>query len=201
MTSENEMLDAIRGLGRDEYIACRQHTCLKINDAVHGTVVVSTLGQAFLDTPAVQRLRHLKQLGAASFVHPNAEHTRFTHSLGVGHLAWGLGNHLLQAGPALEFNAMDLELLQTAGLLHDIGHGPFSHGFECSLPAITGKWRHEDMSVRLVEYLVEEYNIDLERSEVMTLQDMISNDHESKHRMFWSTEDQWKLQVGYLAKQ
>jgi len=95
-----------------------------------------------IDTPEFQRLRRIKQLGLALFTYQGAEHSRFSHSLGVMHLMRRALAHLGQRYP------MDREtrlVAMCAALLHDIGHGPFSHVVE----AVFG-YRHEDWGARIV---------------------------------------------------
>ena len=84
-----------------------------------------------LATSACQRLRRISQLGMASFVFPGATHTRFSHSLGVAHLARNILSHLIERE---EDRRQEIKqqrrAVMVAALLHDIGHGPFSHSFE-----------------------------------------------------------------------
>ena len=90
--------------------------------------------QTVLDTPWMQRLRYIYQLQSARWVFPGAEHSRFQHCLGTMHLAGRLAVHLY---PTLAQHQQDCpsaalveELLRVAGMVHDIGHGPFAHFFE-----------------------------------------------------------------------
>ena len=83
--------------------------------------------QEFIDTYEFQRLRDLKQLGATYFVFPSATHTRFEHSIGVSHLAGKLMETLQKKQPRLKITAREIEVTRIAGLVHDIGQGPFSH--------------------------------------------------------------------------
>jgi uncharacterized protein len=90
--------------------------------------------QDLIDTPWVQRLRRIPQLQSARWVFPAAEHSRFQHSLGAMHLAGRLAHQLYPSlravypdGPSA---ALLEELLRVAGLLHDVGHGPFGHFFD-----------------------------------------------------------------------
>jgi HD superfamily phosphohydrolase len=85
---------------------------------------------AVVDTPAVQRLRYVRQLGHAFLVYPGATHTRFEHALGAYHLARRALAQLEETAgrPALE--PAGLLHLKLAALLHDIGHYPFSHALE-----------------------------------------------------------------------
>ncbi len=98
----------------------------EIRDPVHGYVLLEGLALEIADTPQMQRLRWIKQLGLASLVYPGANHTRFEHSLGAYHLADLLANHL---GLPKE----DKMLVGAAALLHDVGHGPLSHATEAAL--------------------------------------------------------------------
>lgn len=108
-----------------------------IKDSVHDHVEVSGVAAELLDTPAVQRLRRVSQLGTVSLVYPSANHTRFEHSLGVYHLADRAIGHL-----GLRHDRA--EHVRAAALLHDVGHGPFSHNLEGLLHRRTGKY-HDDV--------------------------------------------------------
>ena len=100
---------------------------LDIIDPIHGFVRAFGTEIKIIDNPIFQRLRRIKQLSGAHLTYPGAQHTRFEHSLGVMHIA-------SQAAQALEekgiFIADDIANIRIAALLHDIGHGPFSHLFE-----------------------------------------------------------------------
>ncbi|WP_435066845.1 HD domain-containing protein [Haloplanus sp. C73] len=109
-----------------------------IKDSVHDHIEVTGVAEALLDTPAMQRLRRIRQLGTVSLVYPAANHTRFEHSLGVYHLASEALDHLGVAGQAAE-------RVRAAALLHDVGHPPFSHNVEHLLYRHTGKF-HDDVS-------------------------------------------------------
>ncbi|MFC7233827.1 HD domain-containing protein [Halosegnis marinus] len=108
-----------------------------IKDSVHDHITVEGVAEELLDTPAVQRLRRIKQLGTAEFVYPSANHTRFEHSLGVFHLASRALSHLGIEGP-------QAERVRAAALLHDIGHTPFSHNTEEVLERYENK-SHDDV--------------------------------------------------------
>lgn len=99
-------------------------------DPVHGDITVqdpTVLG--LIDAPEFQRLRRIRQLGTSFVSYPGAEHTRFAHSLGVYHLAARVLRHLHDHGQ-VHLPAEEQVLVCCAALLHDIGHGPFSHLFE-----------------------------------------------------------------------
>ena len=108
-----------------------------IKDSIHDHISVEGVALELLDTPAVQRLRHVKQLGTASLVYPSANHTRFEHSLGVYHLAD-------QALEHLGIEGRQAERVRAAALLHDVGHAPFSHNVEEAIYRRIGKY-HDDV--------------------------------------------------------
>lgn len=93
---------------------------LEIRDPVHGFIYREPHERDLIDTKLFQRLRSLHQLALAYLVYPGATHTRFDHSLGAYHLAAGLANALVES-------KRDQRLIRLATLLHDVGHGPFSH--------------------------------------------------------------------------
>jgi HD superfamily phosphohydrolase len=119
-----------------------------IKDSVHDHITVEGVAADLLDTPAVQRLRHVKQLGTASLVYPSANHTRFEHSLGVYHLA-------CEALDQLSVEGRQAERVRAAALLHDVGHAPFSHNVEELVHRRTGKY-HDDVDELLGEGAVGE---------------------------------------------
>ena len=99
-----------------------------------------------LQHPYVQRLTRIRQLGLSSFVYPGAVHTRFLHSIGAMHLMVEAITQLRMQG--LEISREDGEAAQLAILLHDIGHGPFSHVLEHTLVRGIG---HEELSLLMME--------------------------------------------------
>jgi len=124
-----------------------------IRDPIHDYIELDDLALALIETPQVQRLRRIKQLGFSNLVYPGANHTRFEHSLGVYHLA----KHLVKQVDEQQRN----ELL-AAALLHDIGHGPFSHATEDLIMRYTRK-SHEDIEDFLrkgeISDILKEYSI------------------------------------------
>ena len=107
-----------------------------IKDPVHGYIEVDKAVIPILDSAPVQRLRYVRQLGFSYLVYPGANHTRFEHSLGAMHLA---GMMSRQLGLSNE----DTRLVAVAAILHDIGHGPFSHSIEPVMEEFTGRSHHE----------------------------------------------------------
>lgn len=120
-------------------------------DRVYGEVELPPVAARLASTRPLDRLRHVKQLGGCEYVYPSATHTRYEHSLGVCHLAGVLAEHLRAQRPDL-VDARDVLCVQVAGLLHDVGHGPFSHLFE---EAVGDGWSHEEMGLRLIEERLE----------------------------------------------
>ena len=119
----------------------------EIKDPVHGYVYITEAEKQIIDSFPVQRLRRLRQLAGAEYVYPAANHTRFEHSVGVMHLAG-----LMAENPYLSknFNEEEYQLIRIAALLHDVGHGPFSHIFEHLLVKFLKK-THEDINVWIVQ--------------------------------------------------
>ncbi|ELY79783.1 HD domain-containing protein [Natrinema pallidum] len=114
-----------------------------IKDSVHDHIQVDGVARDLLDTPAVQRLRHISQLGTVSLVYPSANHTRFEHSLGVYHLA-------CEALERLGIEGRQARRVHAAALLHDVGHGPFSHNLESLTYRRTGRY-HDDVDDLLAD--------------------------------------------------
>ena len=115
-------------------------THLDIIDPIHDFVRVNSNELKIIDTSIFQRLRRIRQLSGAHLIYPGAQHTRFEHSLGVMHMASMAGHVLHEIGIVSSDNIQNLRF---AGLLHDIGHGPFSHLFEELLQK--RKMSHEDI--------------------------------------------------------
>ncbi|AKB31292.1 Putative dNTP triphosphohydrolase, Archaeal subgroup [Methanosarcina siciliae HI350] len=107
-------------------------------DPVHGYIELDEIVQELLATPQIQRLRRIMQLGFSNLVYPGANHNRFEHSLGTMHLATMLMKNLdsIEEDKKMEIRA--------AALLHDVGHGPFSHVTENIIDKYTRR-RHDDV--------------------------------------------------------
>jgi HD superfamily phosphohydrolase len=121
----------------------------EINDAVWGTVKVSPLEVVVIDSPLVQRLRLVRQLGVVHWVYPGASHSRFEHTLGVLHQAQRLITAINQASGGREsppIGAQQEQLVRLCALVHDIGHGVFSHVSEHALA------RRTDLRLALAEF-------------------------------------------------
>lgn len=125
-----------------------------INDPLYGLIRIPfTLIFDLIEHPYFQRLRHIRQLGLTEYVYPGAVHNRFQHALGAMHLMQTALNNLRHKG--IEVDDQEYEGAMIAVLLHDIGHGPFSHTLEETLlPNI----QHEDLSVFLIEKLNDHFS-------------------------------------------
>ncbi|MDR2967516.1 MAG: HD domain-containing protein [Methanobacteriaceae archaeon] len=110
-----------------------------IRDSVHGNLSLNEFEIKVLDAPEVQRLRRIKQLGFTSLIYPGANHSRFEHSIG----AMFLGSKLADQ---LELSDYDKQLVRISALLHDIGHGPFSHVSEAVLNV-----NHEELTAKVIK--------------------------------------------------
>lgn len=125
-----------------------------INDPLYGFVSIpNPLIFEVMEHPHFQRLRHISQLGLAQFVYPGARHTRFQHALGAYHLMTRALESLREKG--VNITKEEAEAAQLAVILHDIGHGPYSHSLEETLlPGI----KHESLTYLFLQKLSEEFN-------------------------------------------
>ncbi len=112
-----------------------------IKDPVHGYIEVPHEVGRFLDSSPLQRLRHIRQLGFAYLVYPGANHSRFEHSLGTMHLARVMCRNL-------SLDEEETRLVILGALLHDCGHGPYSHATEPFMQEFFGR-EHEDIGYLL----------------------------------------------------
>lgn len=125
-----------------------------INDPVYGFITIpSELIYQIISHPYFQRLRHIKQLGLSQYVYPGALHTRFQHALGAMHLMGMALDNLRLKG--IEISNDEYEASQICILLHDIGHGPFSHTLE---DVVLSGVKHESLSYMFIQKLDSELN-------------------------------------------
>jgi HD superfamily phosphohydrolase len=153
----------------------------KINDCIHGFFTVSNLACLFIDTKYFQRLREQKQLATCFYVFQNSNHTRFEHSLGVYYLAGKILNRINKVNknmkdyllsikelqkyyeenykdPDIILDDFICELIKIAALLHDIGHGPFSHLYDDYF--VENKEDiHEIRSGKIIKYIIQNNKI------------------------------------------
>ena len=139
----------------------------EIKDPVHGYVYITEQEKNIIDSYPVQRLRRLRQLAGSEYVYPGANHTRFEHSVGVMYLA---GRVVENPNISEVVSEEEAEMVRIAGLLHDVGHGPFSHVFEHLLDK--EEKTHEDMTQWIVK-----------NSELDTILERIGYDSEEVGRL------------------
>jgi len=156
------------------------------NDPVYGFInIKSDLVFDIIEHPFFQRLRRIKQLGLTDLIYPGALHTRFHHAIGAMHLMTRALDNLRSKG--IEIDNHEYESAQIAILLHDIGHGPFSHALEYSLmPGV----QHESISFQFMKYLNKAFD-----GALSTTLKMFQNTYERKffHQLVSSQLDMDRL--------
>ncbi len=145
----------------------------EIKDPVHGYVYITDAEKEIIDSYPMQRMRRLRQLAGSEYVYPGANHTRFEHCVGVMYLA---GKVVENPKVSRMVTDEEMDMIRLAGLMHDVGHGPFSHVFEQLLIKDLEK-THEDITSWIIK-----------KSE---LGDKIAN-------MGYKPEEMGKLAVGKL---
>ncbi|KAG9095269.1 hypothetical protein FS749_010778, partial [Ceratobasidium sp. UAMH 11750] len=148
----------------------------QFKDPVHDYIEIPPYLSCIVDTPQFQRLRELKQLGAAYYVFPGASHNRFEHCLGVAHLARKMVEGLHARQPELGITQRDIKCVAIAGLCHDLGHGPFSHVWDNKfLPVVspTTKWSHEMGSEMMFDAICSQHDVELSEDEQNFVKDLI----------------------------
>lgn len=156
----------------------------QIYDPIHGFITLTPTMLSIVDTPLFQRLRDLKQLGAAYMVFPSATHTRFEHSIGVSYLAGKMMAALRHNQKELDITDRMVELVRIAALVHDLGHGPYSHLYDQYIRK-DNEPEHEERGCTLFKKLVLKNSIDLATEEVDMILKMIVP----------SEEDGWLFQI------
>ena len=137
---------------------------MEIYDIIHGNIVIEGLAQKIIDTEEFQRLRNIKQLGCCNFVFPGAVHTRFEHSIGVYHLSKKYIDILNKEKEY--FTPREKECISIAGLIHDIGHGPYSHLFD---ELFSKDKNHEYRSGELFKRMNEKYKLGFNHNEIQSI--------------------------------
>jgi len=131
---------------------------MEVRCPIHGLISYNALEERVINSRVMQRLRGIRQLAMACLVYPGAVHTRFDHSLGVMHVAGTMAELLGLRGE-------EWQNIRLAGLLHDVGHGPFSHVSEIPLAVLSANY-------------AERRAIDLEKLHECITVDVINHDHE-----------------------
>ena len=140
---------------------------MEIYDFIHGNIIIDDLAKRIINTEEFQRLRSIKQLGCCNYVFPSAVHTRFEHSLGVYHLSKKYIQILNTDG---QFTEEDIKCITIGALIHDIGHGPYSHLFD---EIIDIDKNHEYRSIELLNYMNKKYGLELLENDINTNKEII----------------------------
>lgn len=141
---------------------------MKIFDHIHGFINICSMGKRIIDTSEFQRLRNIKQLGCVYYVYLSASHNRFEHSLGVYHLTKLYMDKLNQKYNC--FNRKQYELISISALIHDLGHGPFSHLFD----SYVTKTNHEFRSIEIFKMMNKKYNFGYNKDDFDFMYNVIS---------------------------
>lgn len=141
----------------------------KIYDALYGLMDIPDLCLSIINTYEFQRLRDLKQLGVCSYIFPSGTHSRFEHSLGVMYLSSYMLHHLSQNHP---IDSRTIQLIEVAALIHDIGHGPFSHAYDVFCDKICHPL-HEDRCNSIFISMNKKYDFGLSDEEVQLILDIV----------------------------
>lgn len=156
---------------------------IQTNDEVHQSIELCPVMKALVDTEVFQRLRHIKQLGTSEYLYDCANGNRFQHSLGVATLAEKMTKTIKEEQPLLGATDKDVLCVKLAGLLHDIGHGPYSHLYEgfrsdlqdhldahpelkehysdCKHLVVPTKWSHEQSSLLMIDTALTELGLQI----------------------------------------
>jgi hypothetical protein len=177
------------------------HRQYEIRCPVHGFIKLNDWEWEIISHPAFQRLRRIRQLGWTDQVYPGAMHTRFEHSLGVMHVATRLYEGIAERSAELlksdlAYNRDGLErdktLVRLTALLHDLGHGPFSHAAEELLPARAdgARYNHEDYSAAIIRQelrdVIENHQLsDNYGIKVQDITALLEGKPEAGRRLFW----------------
>ncbi len=163
----------------------------RLTDPVYGRIQLPGDLSNVIDSGAIQRLRNIKQLSMAYYVFPDATHTRFSHSLGVAHLMNEALEVIRNNKRNSHFKVDDALLFDCvlAGLLHDIGHGPFGHAVEIFMSRLQGRMQqnHEDFTVKFV------------RAGLLDLDSALNKVHFMKNRVLGLLNGNARLQPEFFA--
>ena len=166
-----------------------------IFDVIHGFIKFGPHLVCIIDTSEFQRLRYIKQLGATTYVFPSANHTRFEHSLGVCYLAGKLIRTLQQNHKQLQITERNIELLEIAALIHDLGHGPFSHLWDHYVISKNDK-EHEVRGLSIFKYMINKYEFNITPKEFEIICELVNPTfEENKNNWYYQILANKKFQV------
>ena len=142
-------------------------------DPIHGSISICQKAKAIIDTPEYQRLRNISQLGGIYHVWTGGSHNRFEHSIGVYHLSKLYMDIINKQGKYFSDNHKTL--ISIGALIHDLGHGPFSHLFDDWLNIISS---HEERSIEIFKYMNDKYGFGYSDYDINFIKNVISPDYE-----------------------
>lgn len=142
---------------------------MEVYDIIHGNIIIDPLAKRIIDTEEFQRLRNIKQLGCCNYIFPSATHTRFEHSLGVYHLAKRYIK-ILSEKKKEAFQNDDIICITIGALIHDLGHGPYSHLFD---ELFDKSKNHEYRSIQIFKYMNSKYNFGFSDTIITKIETMI----------------------------
>jgi HD superfamily phosphohydrolase len=156
-------------------------------DPIHGYIDITEF-TSIIDTPEFQRLRNIKQLGACNFVFPSALGTRFEHSIGVYYLTDRMLNAIYKNSTHILPIDNHAHLIRLAALIHDIGHGPFSHLWDDLCKKNGNHEEHEYRGIEIFKYMNKKYDLQYSYDEIEFINNLINPDiselqHKNPH--FW----------------
>jgi len=154
---------------------------------IYGRITLIPDAEKIIKLPEFERLDDIKQLGCCGYVFPKAQHTRYSHSIGVAYLAQRTISQLQKNQPELGITDSEVKCVTLAGLFHDIGHGPFSHFYDSWLHhrGTSEPWcEHEYRSGVIIQYMVDKYDLDITMKEISMIQSMINPIKIPKDRRF-----------------
>ena len=161
-----------------------------IYDQVHGYINISEF-QNIIDTPEFQRLRNIKQLGACNYVFPSATGTRFEHSIGVYYLTDRIIKAILKNTSHLTDSLISKDkyrLIRLAALIHDLGHGPFSHLWDDLCIKNGNHEDHEFRGIEIFKWMNTKYSLNYSHDDIEFLSELVNPDimkHPHKHHDCW----------------
>lgn len=166
-----------------------------IFDVIHGYIHFKDHLINIINTREFQRLRYIKQLGATNYVFPSANHTRFEHSLGVCYLGGKMIRSLKNHHPELKITERNIELVEIACLIHDLGHGPFSHLWDHYVISATDK-EHEIRGLIIFRKMIKEYDLNIQPNEFDIICELVNPTiEENKNNWYYQILANKKFQV------